>query len=223
MNEPKALAVIKKIKSSQGIGEISVLNEGVLQVKLIPVTHEYLDDDVKRLMLWREKNMKYFTTSFQVSFESTVFWLNELVLNKDDRILFYISDANERLIGHLELSHINLDTKTCEITNIIRGVTTNEKGLMSHALQGALKWARESLGILSYNLTVLSENLRAINFYYKNDFLPRNCIPVSRHERADKVEYLLTVENESIDKILLVMNHSNKNRNNYSLVYRKDF
>jgi|GEM_PF-94878 len=161
---------------------------------LRPITTAYkteLPGCGARLARWRNLFPEMTATRFHATQQSTEEWLDRLVLDRDDRILFLIvpgdpADAGEddnafRGVGHIGLSSFDYEQRSCEIDAVIRGESAYP-GIMSLALGTLVKWCIHQLGILSPGLRVMQTNQKAIDFYIKNGFVP--------HETKIQSEYL---------------------------------
>lgn len=155
------------------------------------VTKSTLSDkkEIKMLALWRQKSEDWFPAQFKVTFEGTKKWVEEQLLNKEDRFLFMIETPTGLPIGHAGLYRFNFDEKTCEVDNVIRG----EKyipGIMTHALNVLIKWTKDTLGVKKILLEVFSDNQKAINLYERIGFQEFKRVPLKRVVEKDRISWV---------------------------------
>jgi hypothetical protein len=69
---------------------------------LFPFSQLDLNDSFKisKLTLWRNENVNTYPTRFLATPESTSIWLQKLVIENPTRLLFWIIDLNQNLVGH---------------------------------------------------------------------------------------------------------------------------
>ena len=139
--------------------------------RLIPISKIHLDDDVSinHLMTWRNDNYTLFSPQKLVSIESTKAWLDSLVNENENRILFFVVNKHGNAVGHLGIwlrDHLEF-----EIDNVIKDPKCSVKGIMSLAVTALCNWANEFLGLETISLRVLATNSHAINFYSKLTFM----------------------------------------------------
>ena len=111
--------ITKKIKDIKGFNAtdidflIPILKaDGSKIGELKPVNKKLIKEVeiVNSLTKWREKFTRYFLTQFQPTIQRTVNWLNNVVVASDNKVLFLIYNENNKLIGHIGLSNISVDS-----------------------------------------------------------------------------------------------------------------
>jgi len=134
-----------------------------MQIGLIKITEKDLCyRSIKRLKDWRIKNKSAYLGTYEITQQSVRKWLKECVLDKKDRILYWVM-ADRIYVGHMGLNNIKVNS--VEIDNVSRGVD-KYKGIMHTALQMLIDDNRKE----RVYLRVLRENKHAIEFYEKNRF-----------------------------------------------------
>lgn len=157
-----------------------------IQGYLRPVTKDYkvtVPDCAKLLAKWRNENSG--TSRLFATPRSTEKWLDNSVLEREDRILFLIIAADEEKIGHIGLSAFDYQEKSCELDAVIRGVKAGYPGMMTFAMNTLIDWSLTRLKIRQLNLRVLVGNAHAIEFYEKNCFIKLRELPVYRFTLED--------------------------------------
>ena len=147
---------------------------------LRPITHNHsltLPNCPELLARWRNENAHMSPEQFVATAESTEKWLNDLILARDDRILFLIIANDGTKVGHIGLAAFDFKKKSCEIDAVVRGVKTGYQGMMTFALNSLISWGLTELKLKQVLLRVLSDNLKAIAFYSRNSFVKVKDIP----------------------------------------------
>src|SRR5258706_8149671 len=102
--------------------EITVLlsNERKLRLYVISKTQTESDLVIRILAQWRDKANVWFPSQFPVTIEGTKKWAQEQLLNKRDRILFFveIQGGEDNPFAHVGLYRFDFKKRTCEIDNI---------------------------------------------------------------------------------------------------------
>ncbi len=136
---------------------------------LIPIGNWALSDEelLGSFAKWRKTFMHFFFTQFTASKESTKGYLMNLSIGKEDRIFFAIYIENI-LVGHIGLS--NVTSRKAEIDNIIRGVSSAQKGLMYFSQKALLNWAFNTLKVEIIEAQVMSNNIAALLLHKRFGF-----------------------------------------------------
>jgi len=159
---------------------------------LEPITHFYKSvkpNYVSTICEWRQNNPEGFANRFTGTNEKTAIWLNDVLLPREDRILFMVYPVKGRPIGHLGYSNFNFMDRSCEIDNVVRGDKERARGLMSLAMKTILDWGMRVLELESVYLRVLADNPHAIQFYKRLGFEKQWDIPLYRVETGDMVSW----------------------------------
>lgn len=149
---------------------ISLMQERQVAGWLRVVSSASLKDaaEIKDLTAWRKRHARWFPTKFRVTQAGTRRWGGALIDNPR-RILFMIIDLSGRRIGHIGLDKVDLEAKSAEIDNVLRG-KKGGVGLMFAAMSGLESWANEMLQINSFSLRVFAGNRRAVRFYANSGY-----------------------------------------------------
>ena len=160
---------------------------------LKPITFQYnliSPGCVSLISTWRKENPIGFATVFEITDQRTEKWLNSLLLNREDRVLFMIESLDRISLGHLGLSSFNYKDKSCEIDNVVRGIKQSQKGIMSFAMNSIIHWGLEVLRLENIYLRVLSDNTHAIKFYENLGFTIIDKIPLYKEVKNDETRWI---------------------------------
>ena len=140
---------------------------------LIPIIQEYpiaLPECAAIFAKWRNENPSMSGNEFIATTEGTEKWLRDLVINRDDRILFLIFSVDGTKIGHIGYSSFQFEDKSCEVDAVLRGEKLILPGMMTFALRALINWGLKELQLMVIRLRVFSDNVEAIDFYKRNCF-----------------------------------------------------
>jgi len=154
----------------------------------VDVTLAHDPEVIRKLTRWRSHYMKFFRTQFMATEERTSWWLKNVVIPCDDRILFLVLDGTGRAIGNVGVC--NLTEETAELDNFIRGEAGGHPNLIMLAEVTLLGWLFGMLGLQSVYLYVFSNNWLPINLHLSVGFTETHRLRLSRLERDGTVEYL---------------------------------
>lgn len=152
--------------SNQVVGYLSPLSQ-------IDLTFQ---TTIEELMVWRDRHQYAYPTRFNPSAEGTATWLKKAVIENDNRILFWILDANLVRVGHLGLIY-NTENKLFEVDNVLRGSAASP-GLITLAMKSLENWAEIEFSAEVLQLKVLKSNARAVSFYESLGYKTVNEIPL---------------------------------------------
>ena len=126
---------------------------------------------------WRNENPTMSSDKFIATCEGTAQWLDNMVISRDDRILFLILSLDGVKIGHIGYSSFNYEEKCCEVDAVLRGEKLSMPGMMTCALGALIHWGLNDLQLENIRLRVFDDNLHAIDFYKRNCFsiIEENC------------------------------------------------
>lgn len=203
------IEVYKGIPLSEEVS-IAIQEKGELKGFLIPVGIDYkkrYPEFVDLICKWREENPVGFVNRFKGSREKTENWIDNVLLPRKDRILFFVSTTKGELIGHLGYSNFDFENQSAEIDNVVRGIKDAEKGMMTKAMQTILLWGKKRLELKNIFLRVLDDNEHAIAFYQNLKFKEIGLVPLFRIEHDDMIEWVELEEHEERrpDKYYIVM------------------
>jgi RimJ/RimL family protein N-acetyltransferase len=170
---------------------IPIYEGGRLAGFLKPLTYLYKlcrPQYVNLICQWREENPIGFANRFQGAPEKTEYWIDNILLPREDRILFMVHSLDNTPIGHLGFSSFDYEAKSCEIDNVVRG-KREFKGLMSLATKTLIDWGKRFLGLQDIYLRVLDDNPHAVTFYERLGFKEQYRISLYRKEHDNMVEW----------------------------------
>lgn len=148
---------------------IQINDGGFLQ----PITKLHRENEtlIKSLQVWRNNSINTYYNSSKATFESTVKWLNNHLLDNPNKILFLVYNKNCDLIGHIGLFLDENRNYEIELDNVLRSVDSKSDGTFGKAIATLEEWSKNTLLTDSFYLRVLNTNLKAINYYKKLDYL----------------------------------------------------
>lgn len=171
---------------------------------LKPIIKDYIQTDgyLPELMsTWRRQNPTISTGNFEITTERTQKWLDNLVINRKDRLLFVINSLDHLPLGHIGLSNFDFEKETGELDSVLRGVKLGYPGLMTYATKALIIWAKSTLDLREIDLSVFSDNTSAVRFYENLGFITIQKIPLVKmfFENEEKFEpapkdYVGTIE-----------------------------
>jgi perosamine synthetase len=165
---------------------------------LVPVCkfHQRDSELLRKLTEWRNENVDAYPTQFVATIESTTAWMEDRLLAVKDRVLFLIADSQGKAVGHIGFNNCCLNPFEFEIDNVVRGDRTAIKGIVSKAMIALMEWARKTLNVGQFSLRVMDDNLHAIEFYKRNEFVEDRRIPLVREDKNGTVSYRDATEYE---------------------------
>jgi RimJ/RimL family protein N-acetyltransferase len=150
-------------------------------VYLRPITSNYLEtipNCVTLMSRWRIENPTIGTGTFTVTNERTKRWLDNFVVNNNNRIIFLIVDFKGTYLGHIGYAAFQHDIKTAEIDSVLRGEKDVIPGLMQFCMNAMIKWGKQVLMLNEITLKVFFDNSHAIEFYERCGFMSDILIPL---------------------------------------------
>jgi RimJ/RimL family protein N-acetyltransferase len=114
------------------------------------------------------------------------------LLQRNDRVLFFVSDSNGNKVGHVGLFRFNYEEGFCEIDNIVRG-SDQWKGAIEAGCSAMMTWAFETLGLNRLYLRVVSDNERAIRLYERLGFTEVQRVPLRKVTAGDTTSWVEVV------------------------------
>lgn len=201
-----AIKLISEYKKNNP-GQIKLYNKEESGVYLSPITYGSISSELIGLLAkWRAENQEGFTKHFLVTEESTKSWLENLVMKREDRLLFIVFDKYHKEIGHMGVSSFNFQGGTCEIDNVVRGEKSKQHSVMYQASEVLVEWIKNEINPQAIHLRVLNDNLKALVLYYKMGFTPVSLIPLAKHTGSDYTEWCeLNNGSEKIDRFFISM------------------
>ena len=141
------------------------------------------------LSKWRIENPTISTGTFKVTEERTKKWLIDLVINREDRLIFMIHGLNDEPLGHIGLSNVDFEKNTVELDSVLRGEKNILKGLMSLCVKQVVKFGLDELKFSEIDLSVFSDNINAVDFYKKLSFKVIDKTPLIKVIKDDEIKY----------------------------------
>jgi len=169
------VSFFKFLKNNKNYNELFLKSIRIKKNKdliLIPISQIHLNDNfiIKKLCDWRNKNSNVFIQNKKTNIKKTRIWMKENLLDVKDKILFLVLKNGKTPIGHIGFSNCLNKKMNFEIDNVIKGEKDDNKKIFSEVLEGLIDWANQTFYVNSFFIKVIQNNLRAINFYKKNNF-----------------------------------------------------
>tara|TARA_B100000900_G_C20566412_1_gene711309 strand:- start:164 stop:1888 length:1725 start_codon:yes stop_codon:yes gene_type:complete len=169
------LSFFKFLKNSKNYNELLIKSIKVKKnqdLVLIPISKIHLKDDfiIKKLCEWRNKNSKFFVPNKKTNFNKTKIWMKKNLLDINDKILFLVLKNGKTPIGHIGFANCLNKEMNFEIDNVVKGENDDNKSIFSDVIQEIINWANQTFYVNNFILKVMPSNIRAINFYKKNNF-----------------------------------------------------
>jgi len=130
-------------------------------------------EDIPIINSWRAKKslIDYLGAPFRyINKEVDYKWYEYYMNNRDKNIRCSILDENDKLVGLVSLTNIDRLNQKAEFHIMIGDQNDRGKGIGSFATNEILKHAFYDMNLNRIELSVLKNNLRAINFYKKIGF-----------------------------------------------------
>jgi RimJ/RimL family protein N-acetyltransferase len=190
-----------------GSNALSGRSRNGLKVELLTFTRDRAEDKefIRVLTEWRHANIAGFTKIFRPSYEGTRSWARGQLIDRNDRILFFVREPDGPFTGHVGLSSFDFTARTFEIDNVVRGESSGPKGIMQAALEVLLEWGCSQLGPVEVQLRTLHDNTRALVLYHRLDFEPFALHPLRRVEGDGYVEWIPAEPADRVDRFMVAM------------------
>ncbi len=165
--------------------------------KLVPVGNWILDDKhkIELISSWRQRTMRMFLTQFESTYEKTFGYLKNLSIAQEGRIFFLIYDFDNRFIGHIGIADV--DSKTGELDNLMRGVEGGDPRLVYFAEIALLDWCFQNLGITESDVRLLSYNWLVISLHEEVGYIHKEKIPLKKNTKDGITFHDVVGESES--------------------------
>lgn len=154
--------------------ELPVYNDdGELIAYLRPITADYrktIKDCALLLGDWRQANPSISASQFEITVERTEKWLDNLIIGRDDRLLFMVKTLDGQYIGHVGYSCFQYETRTAEIDSILRGVKGACPGIMTFAIRTLLWWGKNVIMLRNIELSTDIDNDKSQALYRRCGF-----------------------------------------------------
>lgn len=207
--------IVRTFKQMKGLVEgphtgerIAIPEHNGISGHLEPVGVQTLTspESIKFLAQWRSSAQEWFPSQFTVTLEGTSRWVQTQLLQRNDRMLFFVTDSAGDKIGHVGLFRFNYEEGFCEIDNIVRG-SHHWKGAIEAACSAMMTWAFESLGLDRLFLRVVSDNERAIRLYERLGFTETQRVPLRKVTSGETTSWVEVVARpyEKIQRYFVTM------------------
>ena len=196
------------LKASQNIKDAYINSIAIDEIGfLLPLCFAHINDStlMQKLTIWRNENVHVYPTQFEATLESTKTWFKDRLLNVEDRILFLVVDNKGDVAGHIGFNGCHNNQFEFEIDNVVKGNLDSPKGIFSKALISLINWARKTINVDIFFLRVMEDNIHAIKFYEKNNFVKTEKIPLIKETKNNVLSYRQADKTEKPDKFFIKM------------------
>jgi len=172
-------------------------DENNLCAYMVPINYDYennMPNVVEYISKWRVQNPSISTGTFEVTDERTKIWLDNLVLDRWDRLLFLLRDLDGSYIGHLGFSSVDVINKNAEVDSVLRGDREAMPGIMTFAMRSLIRFGTNVMALDEIILNVFDDNKHAIMFYEKLGFNEVSKIPLYEVKMEDEVKLEIAPE-----------------------------
>lgn len=167
-------------------------DDGELMAYLRPITADYrktIKDCALLMGKWRAENPSISASTFEITTERTEKWLDNLIIGREDRLLFMIETLEHDYIGHVGYSNFCYETRTAEIDSILRGVKNVYPGIMTFSIKSLLKWGKETLNLENIELSTDTDNVKSQALYKRCGFVIKSKKAMVKKVLPDEVRW----------------------------------
>lgn len=167
-------------------------DDGKLVAYLRPITADYrltIKDCAKLMGEWREQNPSISASTFKITVERTEKWLDNLIIGRDDRLLFMITLLDGTYVGHIGFSSFDYASKTAEIDSVMRGVKNIAPGIMTFALKTMLWWGKNVARIEHIELSTDFDNEKSLKLYRRCGFVDKKRKALVKVVKEDEIRW----------------------------------
>lgn len=179
---------------------------------LRPITADYrktIKNCAELMGKWRGENPSISASTFEITTERTEKWLDNLIIGRDDRLLFMIETLGHEYIGHVGYSNFIYDTQTAEIDSILRGVKNVYPGIMTFSIRTLLWWGKKNLYLKNIELSTDTDNTKSQALYQRCGFVIKSKRAMVKHVLLDEVRWDMAENPElpNAERYALVMEY----------------
>lgn len=172
---------------------IPILNENAEIIGILkPITYDYstiFPNCIELMSKWRRENPSLSNSIFEVTDARTRKWIDDLILRREDRLLFLIDDLENNHLGHIAYSSFDFLNQTAEIDAVLHGEHDGVHNIMTYTIKAMIQWGFNELSLSDIYLVTNDDNERAINLYQKCDFKIIGEIPLYRRELENEIRW----------------------------------
>lgn len=159
---------------------------------LHPITADYrltIRDCAKFMGDWRAQNPSISNSSFEITIERTERWLDNLIIGRDDRLLFLIQMLDGEYVGHVGYSSFNYDNELAEIDSILRGNKNAYPGIMTYSIRTLLWWGKTVIKLKEIELSTEEDNPKSMALYKRCGFIIKKKKALIKVVKEDEVRW----------------------------------
>lgn len=190
----KSILDVYKMKSQQRLLYLIPIRDDseVVVGYLRPVIADFetaMPDCVALFSSWRAENPSLSPARFPITCDRTRNWLQKLVIDNDNRIVFMVQSVNGVYVGHIGLAAFDDAHSAAEIDSVLKGTKTGYPRMMEYALRALVDWGKRALGLCHITLEVLWDNQHAIEYYKRCGFSEETLIPLEKEMFDDEIKW----------------------------------
>ena len=131
-------------------------------------------------------------------------WFDSYMSNRGSAVrCAIVSDECDDIIGLVSLTSIDQINQSAELQIMIGETEKRSKGIGSFAVKSMLNHAFNNLNLMRVELTVLTDNARAIHVYEKNGFVLEGKMRKVKYKNGKFVDmYMYSILKEEFNKTL---------------------
>lgn len=156
---------------------VNANNDRIAYLELITEKDTHDIELIEKFTQWREKYKACFLSEFIPTFHRTKQWLNNAIIQNNDRLLFKIFTNENMLVGHIGVIYIG---KCIEYDYYILGCKVEIKNFALTIARKFLLWVCEIVNVEYIVGNVRSDNKHAIDFHLRTGFSIHKKIPLKK-------------------------------------------
>ena len=172
------LKQIKKNKNGKHI--IIKFDSNEIILKLVDTS----EDTINLLYRLRKKYRNMFATDFHMTKEKTKEWINKLILENPERVLFiiYLNNTKIGCIGHGGFDEKN---NSSQLDNMMKDPTCKISGIMTVVEKVYLNWMFDFFNLSKITGYLFSDNERMMNIHKECGWVLVGDVPIKKNSYDD--------------------------------------
>lgn len=119
-------------------------------------------------------------------------WFDEYMTHRGNTVRCAITEkGNDDILGLISLTGVDYLNQCAELHIMIGNEENQGRGIGTYAVNAMIKHAFDNMNLHRLELSVLSDNKRAIHLYEKCGFVYEGCLRKSRYKNGKFVDMLL--------------------------------
>lgn len=168
-------------------------NSGKRVADLRTVTESVLEPSnaklVEMLAQWRDENNRWFPAQFKVTIDGTRRWIKDQLIDREDRILFWIQTSDHVRFGHVGLNRFDFEARHCQMDNLLRGVAGILPEGMVLAYATLRDWSFSTLRVNGLYAVLYDDNMTSKLVNWACGFREKEKVPLKKVPDGDTVSW----------------------------------